>query len=214
MKEVMVYRASQASWGGLGMPVTGLAGRMSRRYRGCAHLPMQKLVVQPRAEELAAPTWEWETRPQMIWEYHSGPFIPPHPLEPQGGGRVPARELTSTYFKYTTALVVWPLWVQGAVGTIRPQIREEILTPRAQKGFSYFSGAKQPSPTLPPRIFCFQSVWMAPNDFLPALPSCLFLIPAVILVPRLGRSQHAVPPDSQKPNFHDSVVGNNWNISE
>lgn len=61
-----------------------VAGHMRRRYQGCVHQPMQELVAQPGAEKLAAPTWKWETRSQTSWEYHSGPFIPPPRLEPQG----------------------------------------------------------------------------------------------------------------------------------
>lgn len=131
--------------------------------------------------------------------------------EPQGGGGVPARELTSTYLKYTMALVVWPLWVQGAVwnNTITDKGRNPDTL--STKGLFLFQWGKAAFPHSTPQDLLFSKHMNGTQWFFPALPSCLFLIPATTSV---GRSQHAVPPDSQKPNFHDSVVGNNWNISE
>lgn len=121
---------------------------------------------------LAAPTQE-----QEIWSSgESGnPLRCRGPAsKPRGGGGGSVKELTPAHLKYTTAaLLMWPLWVLGAAQTIRPQIKDEIPTPWAQKGFSYSSGEKLPAfPLSAPQDFLF-SKYMNCTQWFSSCPSFL-----------------------------------------
>lgn len=198
----------------LGMPVTGQGGWVCGQgepeaMSACLRRTWwhSRGLLRKSASRLLPPG-DGKHSPHRSQETHQGAgALPPHPGEEE--------ELIQAHLKYiTTAQMMWrPLWVLGAARNNKTTDKGWNPDTESTKGLFLLQWGK--AAAFPPaKTFCFQSIWIAPNDFLPALPSCLFLIPAVILVPRLGRSQHAVPLHGQNPHFHDSVVGNNWNISE